>query len=106
MSRACGRLAGVLVSLAVSGLASTRTLAGDERGAVELDDLDPPRSVMRGVIERYVADRGSLSRSHPVPDSPARRERMGRFDRDWLAALAKLDFDEMDRDDRIDYVLF
>jgi uncharacterized protein (DUF885 family) len=72
----------------------------------DLSDLDVGKSEMRPVIERYVADRGSLSRSYPVESSPARLARFKQFYADWLAAINKMSFDAMSLDGRADYVLF
>jgi uncharacterized protein (DUF885 family) len=74
--------------------------------APDLGDLDSSRSEMRPVIERYVADRGSLSRSYPVELSPARMARFKQFYSDWGAAIGKMDFDAMSQDGKIDYALF
>ena len=63
-------------------------------------------SEMRAAIERYTADRGSLTRSYPVPVSTARRERFKKFYEDWLASLKAQDFDSMSEDGKIDYLLF
>ena len=63
-------------------------------------------SEMRAAIERYTADRGSLTRSYPVPVSNARRERFKKFYEDWLASLKAQDFDSMSEDGKIDYLLF
>src|SRR5690349_1340461 len=63
-------------------------------------------SEMRAAIERYTADRGSLTRSYPVAISPARRARFKKFYEEWLASLKSLDFDSMNQDGKIDYLLF
>ena len=63
-------------------------------------------SEMRAAIERYTADRGSLTRSYPVAISPARRTRFKKFYEEWLASLKSLDFDAMSQDGKIDYLLF
>src|ERR1051325_10382080 len=63
-------------------------------------------SEMRGAIERYTVDRGSLQRSYPVAVSRARRERFKKFYDEWLASLQGLDFDSMSEDGKIDYLLF
>jgi uncharacterized protein (DUF885 family) len=70
------------------------------------EDLDPGKSEMRPAIERYVADRGSLTRSYPVETSPARQARFEKFSKDWLALIAKMNFDAMSQDGKADYVLF
>lgn len=72
----------------------------------DLNDLDSSRSEMRPVIERYVADRGSLSRSYPVESSPARLTAFKQFYADWLALVGKMNFDAMSLDGKADYVLF
>src|SRR5215510_15657745 len=73
--------------------------------APDLKDLDSSSSELRSLIERYVADRGSLSRSYPVEMSPARLARFKQFYSDWLATLAKLNFDAMSHDGKVDYLL-
>lgn len=74
---------------------------GENRGVSEMRV-----SEMRAAIERYTADRGSLTRSYPVPVSTARRERFKKFYEDWLASLKAQDFDSMSEDGKIDYLLF
>ncbi|PYT09560.1 MAG: DUF885 domain-containing protein [Acidobacteria bacterium] len=61
---------------------------------------------MRAPIERYVADRGSLARFYTVEASPTRHARLKQFYSDWLTTLAKLNFDSMSQDGRVDYLLF
>ncbi|MGH9753427.1 MAG: DUF885 family protein [Blastocatellia bacterium] len=80
--------------------------ASDAPDLPDLKDLDPSSSELRSLIERYVADRGSLFRSYPVEISPARRARFTRFYSDWLATLAKLNFDSLSQDGKVDYLLF
>lgn len=63
-------------------------------------------SEMRGAIERYTVDRGSLQRSYPVAVSRARRERFRKFYTEWLTSLQSQDFDSMSEDGKIDYLLF
>ena len=65
-----------------------------------------PVSEMRAAIERYTADRGSLTRSYPVAISPARRARFKKFYEEWVASLKSVDFDSMSQDGKIDYLLF
>jgi uncharacterized protein (DUF885 family) len=92
--------------------AEQRTLTSDGKAkkgndsTLDLSDSDSRPSEMRAVIERYTADRGSLARFYSVEASSARQARMKQFYSDWLATLAKLDFDSMSQDGRIDYLLF
>ena len=63
-------------------------------------------SEMRATIERYTADRGSLTRSYPVATSAARRARFKKLYEEQLASLKTLDFDAMSQDGKVDYLLF
>jgi hypothetical protein len=74
--------------------------------APDLDDLDKQDSEMRPVIERYVVDRGSLTRSYPVAISPARSARFRQLYSDSLAQIRKMDFDRMGQEGKADYLLF
>lgn len=69
-------------------------------------DLQPPPSELRGLIERYSIDRGSLIRSYPVSLSPARQARFRQLYSEWLALLQKMDFEALSQDDKVDYLLF
>ncbi|MBL8207537.1 MAG: DUF885 family protein [Blastocatellia bacterium] len=71
----------------------------------DIGDLDNGKSELRPIIERYVADRGSLTRSYPVESSPVRQTRFQQFYKDWLALLGKMNFDAMSQDGKVDYVL-
>lgn len=70
------------------------------------NDFNPPPSEMRGVIERYVADRGNLARFFTVNNSSTRNNRLKQFYNEWLATIAKLNFDSFGEDGKIDYILF
>src|SRR5262245_49908690 len=74
--------------------------------AINTQMPDDTPSEMRPIIEGYIADRGSLQRSFFVNNSPARRERLGRFYSDALGRIQKLNFDAMSQEGRVDYVLF
>jgi uncharacterized protein (DUF885 family) len=80
-----------------------QTLPGD---SVDVAELKPPESAMRGAIERYTTDRASLARSYPVSLSPARQARFKQFYSDWLASLQKVSFDTLSQDDKVDFLLF
>jgi len=69
-------------------------------GAESPGDLDQSHSEMRATIEKYTADRGSLTRAYPLEISPGRRDRMTKFYREWLDSLPKLNFDSMSEDGR------
>lgn len=75
-----------------------------EADAVALDGATP--SEMRPILEYYVVDRGSLTRSFPVASSPTRRERFRKFYSDALERIQKLNFDGMSQQGKVDYILF
>ncbi|HEY2962504.1 MAG TPA: DUF885 family protein [Pyrinomonadaceae bacterium] len=87
-------------SVRTNGGSRPKSTAADPNGA------KTPVSEMRAAIERYTADRGSLTRSYPVAISATRRERFKKFYEEWLASLKPLDFDSMSEDGKIDYLLF
>lgn len=69
-------------------------------------------SEMRGVIERFQADRGGNNRlasaRPPIPGAPRSPERQARtikLNAAWRDALEKLDFDKLSHDGQIDYLL-
>jgi uncharacterized protein (DUF885 family) len=80
---------------------------GDQREAeLEFGPADSTASRMRGLIERYTTDRGSLNRFYAVEISPTRRNRLKQFYTRSLAGLTSVDFDKLAHDDRVDYLLF
>ncbi len=97
----------ILASSIAPGLAagpqSDRRRGADEADPVEINS---PQSELRGMIKRYMADRGSLFRFHAVETSPARNARMRQFYTEWLAALGRVNFDSLSQDGRINYLLF
>ncbi|HKQ93907.1 MAG TPA: DUF885 family protein [Blastocatellia bacterium] len=95
---------GCLGSFAPAGASYYANAAGGD--TPEFNELDSSKSEMRPVIERYVADQGSLSRSYPVESSPARMARFKQFYSDWLGLIGKMNFDAMSQDGKVDYVLF
>ena len=60
---------------------------------------------LRERIERYQADGGALGRFYGLEGSPARVERLRKSCADWRAELDALDFDALDQDGRIDWLL-
>ncbi len=62
-------------------------------------------SELRDLVERYAADRSALLRRWDVPYSPARRERLRAFYDEWRAELARVDFQSLGLEGRIDHVL-
>ncbi|PYS83190.1 MAG: hypothetical protein DMF70_07080, partial [Acidobacteria bacterium] len=94
-----------LESIAQTSSKSTRTKASAAE-TPDTSEAKAPESEMRAIIEYYVVDRGSLARSYPVANSPARRDRFRKFYADALERIRKLDFDSMSQEGKADYVLF
>ena len=97
-------LAAMVVGACFSPLPSIPATAASN-DVPALADLDQGKSEMRPVIERYVADRGSLSRSYPVESSTVRMARFKQFYGEWLALIGKMNFDAMSHEGKVDYVL-
>ncbi len=74
--------------------------------AASLPEATGSASEMRPLIERYAADRGLLLRYYSIDLSASRRDRMRKFDSEWLDRLPTLNFDAMGQDGKIDYILF
>ncbi len=89
-------LAGVLGSCAVWAPENATSQSANAAGAAPS---------LREWIVRTEADRGSLERFYSVRSSPARATRLRAFAREKLDELAALDFDALDRDGRIDWIL-
>lgn len=102
----------IFVVLMVSSswaLVAARSVAAQQAKPVEgneLAKLASAESRMRGVIERYLADRGSLLRFYTVESSPVRRAKLQRFYGEGLAMLGKMDFDSLQHAEQVDYLLF
>jgi hypothetical protein len=96
----------VFTSTTNARLAPGQNPKGADSLAPDLKGLDSSPSELRILIERYVVDRGSLSRSYPMEISTARQARFKQFYSDWLATLAKLNFDTLSQDGKVDYLLF
>lgn len=65
-----------------------------------------PPSRIRGMIEKYEADAGSLNRFYTAPMSENRHARLKQLNADWLAILSKQNFEALDHDEQMDYLLF
>src|SRR5687767_7892638 len=74
--------------------------------ADDLSNYNEPPSRLRGVIEKFREDFGSVNRFYTAYTSPNRRARFRQFYSDWLAFLNKQNFDSLNHDEQIDYLLF
>ncbi|MBC7855665.1 MAG: DUF885 family protein, partial [Pirellulaceae bacterium] len=71
-----------------------------------LDKLDVlPPSELRGLIELYQTDLGSVARTYPVRMSLQRHDRLKEFNTQWLSLLERTPFDGLSPDGKIDYLL-
>jgi uncharacterized protein (DUF885 family) len=62
-------------------------------------------SALRDAADRYVNDRATLLRRYDVPYSAVRRDRLRQFYTSWQQRLQELQWDGLDHEARIDYVL-
>jgi uncharacterized protein (DUF885 family) len=69
-------------------------------------DAETTAGVVRGLVERYGNDAGSLERMYPLHVSPLRLERMRPFYGSWLAGMEALQFSSLSGTDQADYLLF
>ena len=72
----------------------------------DLNDYNEPPSRLRGVIEKFSEDYGSLNRFYTVPASANRTARFRQFYSDQPAFLDKQNFASLNADEQIDYLLF
>lgn len=73
------------------------------------DDLAPfnePLSRLRGVIEKFTQDNGAILRLYVAQSSAARDAKLRQLYGDNIAMLGKLNFDTLNHDEQIDYILF
>ena len=69
-------------------------------------EIDTSHTPIRPLIERFTSDRDILNRFYPVWFSPARSARMQELYKEWLATLSGVDFNGLDEEGQIDYLLF
>lgn len=72
----------------------------------DLSSYNEPPSRLRGVIEKFSEDYGSLNRFYTANTSPNRAARLRQLFADWLAFLNRQNFDSLNADEQIDFVLF
>lgn len=71
-----------------------------------LSTYNEPPSRLRGVIEKFNEDYGTLNRFYTAPTSANRSANFAELYADRLAFLAKLDFNSLNHDEQVDYILF
>ena len=72
----------------------------------ELSAYNEPPSRLRGVIEKYGEDFGSINRFYTAHTSANRSMRIRQLYDEYLAALSRLNYASLNFDEQIDYVLF
>jgi uncharacterized protein (DUF885 family) len=72
----------------------------------DLSLYNEPPSRLRGVIEKYNEDYGTLNRFYTSPTSATRSARLNDLYAERLAFLGKLDFNSLNHDEQVDYLLF
>lgn len=60
---------------------------------------------MQVAVKRYLEDRDAIQRRYSVRYSPVRRNRLRDFYEGWQRRLEELDFDALNREGQIDYIL-
>src|SRR5688500_7504780 len=84
----------------------TAILVFPQRPTEGLASFNEPPSRLRGVIEKYNQDHGSLNRLYTAETSANRAARMKRLYSDHLGLLKGLRFDGLNHDEQVDYILF
>src|SRR5438445_6709406 len=72
----------------------------------ELAAYNDPPSRLRGVIEKFDADVGILNRYYSAQTSPNRSAKFKQLYGDELDLINRLNFDGLNHDEQIDYLLF
>ncbi len=72
----------------------------------ELANFNEPPSRLRGVIEKFREDYGILNRYYSAQTSANRAGRFRQLYGDSQSLLSRLDFDKLNHDEQIDYLLF
>ncbi len=69
-------------------------------------DVDASTSALRPLIGRYAQDRETLRHLYDTPMSARVNKRFASLYNDWIGELRKLDFENLDHESQVDYVLF
>jgi hypothetical protein len=79
--------------------------ADDPPALATLVSFARSESELRVAVERYLADKAALERRYEVQYSPTRSARLRAFHTGWQRRLTELDFDALNREGKVDYVL-
>lgn len=72
----------------------------------ELDNYNESPSRLRGAIEKFSEDYEILNRFYSAPTSTNRSARLKQLNADWLTLLDRQNFNSLNHDEQIDYLLF
>jgi hypothetical protein len=84
---------------------SLRGWDGDPPALSSLTAFARTESDLRVAVDRYLSDKAALERRYEVPYSPVRHSRLKAFYTAWQRRLTEADFDALNAEGRIDYVL-
>lgn len=90
----------VIVSMLVA------QIPGSAQSGDQLSAYNDPPSRLAGVIEKFDSDIGILNRFYSAPTSANRSAKFKDIYNERLALLAGLNFDQLNHDEQVDYVLF
>ena len=79
--------------------------AGDPPTISSLVEFAEGESNLRTAVIRYVEDKAGIERRYPVLYSPARMDRLREFHNGWKQQLQALDFESLNYEGQIDYIL-
>ncbi len=111
----CSQSAAIIAILALTAILSataTPTLAAGPNTLAPVPFATPITNgnlndnPMVKIVEHYVEDRRALERLYNISFSPNRADRLERLYDEQLTALNKMDFEALDQDGRIDWLLF
>ena len=108
-----GVLALLIVSVLAPSIGSTQSVASRPKGGwsddppalASLVDAARTASDLRVAVERYLADKGAIERRYEIAYSPARLARLRTFYQGWTRRLTDADFNALNPEGRVDYVL-
>jgi len=92
--------------IGVRGLAGVALLSCAAAGGGRPEQVAPvAHTDLRELVARFDADRGALARFYDGRGSPVRVARLRAWVEEWRGTLAAVDFDALDQDGRIDWLL-
>ncbi|MGH7576330.1 MAG: DUF885 family protein [Longimicrobiales bacterium] len=97
--------AGATAARAQQGETVDTSWAEDPPNLTSLVTFARGESDLRLAVTRFQEDRAGIGRRYEVPYSPVRDERYREFYRGWQQRLAEVDFEALNHEGQVDYVL-